>query len=58
MWIFWGFFVVVMAGAFLVDLLSGRKRNFEGKEKSLNQNMAESDAIREVGRIDQNTGPF
>ncbi|MGN7410749.1 hypothetical protein [Sporosarcina sp. SAFN-010] len=58
MWIFWGFFVAVIVGAYLVDLLTGRKHNFEEQEKSLNQNSAGSDALREVGRIDQNTGPF
>ena len=58
MWIFWGFFVTLIVGVHLVDFLTGRKYNFKEQEKSLNQNSAGNDTLREVGRIDQQIGPF
>ena len=58
MWIFWGFIVTLIAGSYLVDFLTGRKYNFKEQEKSLNQNSAGSDSLREVSRHDQQNGPF
>lgn len=58
MWVFWGFFVTLIVGVYLVDFLTGRKYNFKEQEKSLNQNSAGNDTLREVGRIDQQIGPF
>ena len=58
MWVFWGFFVTLLVGSYLVDFLTGRKYNFKEQEKSLNQNSAGNDTLREVGRNDQQNGPF
>ena len=57
-WIFWGSIVAFIIGINLVDFLTGRKSNFNEQEKSLNQNTAESDTLREVGRTDQHNMPF
>lgn len=58
MWVFWGFFATLIVGSYLVDFLTGWKYNFKEQEKSLNQNSARNDTLREVGRIDQQIGPF
>lgn len=58
MWVFWGFFVTLIVGINLVVFLTGRKHNFKEQEKSLNQNSAVNDTLREVGRIDNQIGPF
>ncbi|MEK4404541.1 hypothetical protein MKZ26_08830 [Sporosarcina sp. FSL K6-6792] len=58
MWVFWGFFVTLIVGVYLVDFLTKRKYSFHEQEKSLNQNSAVNDTLREVGRIDQQIGPF
>jgi hypothetical protein len=50
MWIFWGTIAVLIIGGFLVDRLSGRKYDRSKVENSLNQNMAEANALREVDR--------
>ena len=57
-WIFWGSIVAFLIGINLIAFLTGRKSNFKEQEKSLNQNVAGSDALREVGRNDQNNMPF
>ncbi|WP_203246755.1 hypothetical protein [Sporosarcina beigongshangi] len=56
-WIFWGSIVAFLVVINLVDFLTGRKFNFSEKEKSLNQNRAGADALREVGRFDHNNMP-
>lgn len=58
MWVFWGFVVTLLVGSYLVDLLTGRKYDFNEQEKSLNQNSAGADTLREVARQDQQNGPF
>ena len=57
-WIFWGSIVAFLIGINLVDFLIGRKSKSKEQEKSLNQNVAEADSLREVGRIDQQNMPF
>ena len=58
MWAFWGFIVTLLVGCHLVDFLTGRKYDFKEQEKSLSQNSAVADTLREVGRHDQQHGPF
>lgn len=58
MWIFWGSIVTLIVGIYLVDFLTGWKYSIKGQEKSLNQNSAGADSLREVGRHDQQNGPF
>ncbi len=58
MWIFWGSMVTLIVGSYLVDILTGRKYNFKEQEKSLNQNSAGADCLREAARNDQQNGPF
>lgn len=57
-WIFWGSIVIFIVGINLVDFLIGRKSNINEQEKSLNQNTAGADTLREVGRVDQQNMPF
>ncbi|HJF34323.1 MAG TPA: hypothetical protein K8V56_21375 [Sporosarcina psychrophila] len=58
MWIFWGSIVTLLVGSYVVDFLTGRKYDFKEKKKSLNQNSASADSLREIGRHDQQNGPF
>ncbi|MBO0587042.1 hypothetical protein [Sporosarcina sp. E16_8] len=58
MWVFWGFVVTLLVASYLVDLLTGRKYDFNEQEKSLNQNAAGADTLREIARQDQQNGPF
>jgi hypothetical protein len=58
MWIFWGSFVTLIVGCYLVDFFTGRKYNFKEQEKSLNQNSAEADSLREVERYNNQNGTF
>lgn len=59
MWIFWGSLAAVFAGSYLVDFLTRRKYSLSKPEKTLNQNLAEAEARREVGRHnDQGGGMF
>ncbi|WP_342601214.1 hypothetical protein MHB48_09600 [Psychrobacillus sp. FSL H8-0483] len=58
MWIFWGSIAALLIGTYLVDFLTGRKYNFKEQEKTFNQNSAEADAPREVGRYNHQSGPF
>ena len=56
-WIFWGSIVAFLVIINLVDFLTGRKYNFSEQERSLNQNAAGADALREVGRMDHHNMP-
>ncbi|WP_318615258.1 hypothetical protein [Sporosarcina sp. YIM B06819] len=56
-WIFWGSIVAFLVVINLISSLTGRNNNFSKWEKSLNQNTAESDALREVGRFDHHNMP-
>ena len=58
MWVFWGSMVTLIVGGYLVDFLTGQKYNFNEQEKSLNQNSAESDSLREAARRDEQNGLF
>ena len=58
MWIFWGFFPALFIVGFLVDVLTRGKYNFNKREKTLNQNTAEADARREIGRDNNHGGMF
>ncbi len=58
MWIFWSCFAALFLGSYLVDVLTRRKYNFTKQEKTLNQNLAEADALREVGRHNDQGGMF
>ncbi|NYF25413.1 hypothetical protein [Sporosarcina sp. JAI121] len=58
MWIFWGSMITLIVGSYLVDFLTGRKYNLKEQEKSLNQNSADADSLREMARHDQQNGPF
>lgn len=57
MWVFWGFYITLIVGAYLVDFLTGRKYNFSEQDKSLNQNTAGADTLREAERIDYQNMP-
>lgn len=56
-WIFWGSIATFLVVINLVSFLTGRKDNSNEREKSLNQNVAGADALREVGRIDHQNMP-
>lgn len=56
MWIVWGSVAALILGSFLVDVLSRKKYNLNKKENSLNQNVAEADALREIGRYNNQSG--
>lgn len=58
MWVFWGFFAALFLGSYLVDVLTRGKYNFNKQEKTLNQNIAEAEARREVGRDNNQSGMF
>ena len=58
MWIFWGSILTLLIGVYLVSFLTRQKYDFKEQEKSFNQNSAGNDTLREVGRIDQQIGPF
>ena len=58
MWVFWGSILTLLVGSYLVDFLTGRKYDFKEQGKSLNQNSAGADTLREVARHDQQNGPF
>ena len=55
---FWCSVVTLIIGSYLVDVLTGRKYNLKGQEKTLNQNLAEADALREAERYNHQNGPF
>jgi hypothetical protein len=58
MWIFWCTFAVILLGSYLVDVLTRRKYSFNRKKNTLNQNLAEADALREAGRQNDQSGMF
>ena len=58
MWVFWGSAATLIIGSYLLDFLTGRKYNLKGQEKTLNQNLAEADALREVERYNHQNGSF
>ncbi|PSL41058.1 hypothetical protein B0H99_103192 [Planomicrobium soli] len=58
MWIFWGSVAVIFLGSYLVDVLTRRKYNLNKQEKTLNQNLAEAAALRDVGRHNNQNGMF
>lgn len=58
MWVFWGVCAALIIGGLLVDLLTKGKYKRSNAERSLNQNMAEADALREVDRYNHQNGMF
>ena len=56
MWIIWGSVAALILGSYLVDVLSKKKYNLNKKENSPNQNAAEADAQREIGRYNSQSG--
>lgn len=58
MWIFWSSLAALFLGSYLVDVLTKRKYNLTKQEKTLNQNLAEADARREVGQHNNQGGMF
>ncbi|MFJ7826667.1 hypothetical protein [Psychrobacillus sp. NPDC096623] len=56
MWIIWGSIAALILGSYLVDVLTRRKYNLNKQEKTLNQNSAEADALREVERFNNQSG--
>ncbi len=56
MWVFWGSIVTLIVGGYLVDLLTGRKFDFEEQEKSLNMNSAIADSLRAEAVRDHQNG--
>ncbi|MDN7242272.1 hypothetical protein QWY14_10705 [Planococcus sp. N028] len=58
MWIFWGSFAALFLGSFLVDVLTRRKYSLNKPEKTLNQNLAEAGALRDVEQHNNQSGMF
>lgn len=58
MWIFWGSFGALLLGSYLVDVLTRRKYNLTKQEKTLNQNSAEANALRDAGNNNNQSGMF
>lgn len=58
MWIIWGSVAALILVSYLVDVLTRRKYNLNKQEKTLNQSSAEADALREVGRNNNQSGTF
>jgi len=58
MWVFWGVIAALVIGGYLVDFLSKGKYDRSDADRSLNQNFAEADALREVNRHTNETGIF
>lgn len=56
MWIVRSSVAALIIGSVLVDLLSKKKYNLNKKENSINQNVAEADALREIGRYNNQSG--
>ena len=56
MWCFWGLLAALVIGGYAVDYLTKGKYKINKQEKSLNQNVAEADAIRDVGRYNNQSG--
>ena len=58
MWVFWSFLASLFLGSYLVDVLTRKKYSLNKQEKTLNQNLAEADARREIGRNNDHGGMF
>ncbi|MFJ5770132.1 hypothetical protein [Psychrobacillus sp. NPDC093180] len=58
MWVFWGSIAALIIGTYLVDFFTGRKYSLKEQEKTLNQNAAEADALRDVERYNHQNGPY
>lgn len=58
MWVFWGFFAALFLGFYLVDILTRRKYSLNTQEKTLNQNLAEANARRDMGQNNNQSGMF
>ena len=56
--VFGGFFAALFLGSYLVDVSTRGEHDLNKQEKTLNQNLAESDARREVGRNNNQIGMF
>ena len=56
MWCFWGLLALLVVGGYVVDYLTKGKYKINKQEKSLNQNVAEADALRDVGRYNNQSG--
>ena len=52
MWVFWGSILTLLVGSYLTDFFTGPKYDLKEQEKSLNQNSAGDDSLREVARHD------
>lgn len=53
-----GFIASVFLGSYLVDVLTKRKYSLDKHEKTLNQNIAEADALRHAGQNSHQGGMF
>lgn len=58
MWIFWGSFAAIFLVSYLVDVLTKRKYSLNKQEKTLNQNLAEAEARRDIGQNNHHGGMF
>ncbi|MFJ7825707.1 hypothetical protein [Psychrobacillus sp. NPDC096623] len=56
MWIIWGSVAALILGSYLVDVLTRRKYSLNKQENTLHQSSAEADALREVGRYNNQSG--
>ena len=56
MWIIWGSVAALILGSYLVDVLTRRKYSLNKQGNTLNQSSAEADALREVGRYNNQSG--
>jgi len=56
MWIIWVSVAALILGSYLVDVLTRRKYSLNKQENTLNQSSAEADALREVGRYNNQSG--
>ncbi|MGI2326747.1 hypothetical protein [Planococcus sp. YIM B11945] len=58
MWFFWGSLAILFLSSYLVDVLTRRKYSLTRQEQTLNQNLAQADALRDVGRQSDQGGMF
>ena len=58
MWIFWGTLAAIFIISLVVDILTKRKYSLNKNEKTLNQNSAEADALRNAGQNNHQGGMF
>lgn len=58
MWVFWISVATLILGSYIFDFLTGRKYSLKRQEKTLNQNLSEADALREVGRYNHQNISF